>query len=205
MHCATISVCSGIRRKVRCQGQRRRYGGAGARTAIMPYSQRGPPTLLLLQMLCRAAAISRPVGAPPATAAVQLQLGDADGAPLANEAAASAEPRSSGPSLSEIEAPAETSASAAAHVPINDAKRGTSGRASPVAAPVTPSKPAAEGAAAAGRLYSWGLKEWRLGRMDGNEAVPLPALATLQVASIAASRHSAIATAQVCHLRSTCS
>lgn len=51
--------------------------------------------------------------------------------------------------------------------------------------------------ASAGTLYSWGLKEWRLGRMNGEQSVPSPALPEVKVISIAASRHSAIATAEV--------
>ncbi|GIL90839.1 hypothetical protein Vretimale_16779 [Volvox reticuliferus] len=46
-----------------------------------------------------------------------------------------------------------------------------------------------------GTLFSWGLKEWRLGRTTGDTSVPEPALINLTVISIAASRHSAIATA----------
>ncbi|GLI66279.1 hypothetical protein VaNZ11_010037 [Volvox africanus] len=45
-----------------------------------------------------------------------------------------------------------------------------------------------------GTLFSWGLKEWRLGRTTGDASVPEPALVNLTVISIAASRHSAIAT-----------
>ncbi|PNW71586.1 hypothetical protein CHLRE_16g660390v5 [Chlamydomonas reinhardtii] len=43
-----------------------------------------------------------------------------------------------------------------------------------------------------GTLFSWGLKEWRLGRNKGDNAIPEPALKDLTVISVAASRHSAI-------------
>ncbi|KAG2451726.1 hypothetical protein HYH02_003506 [Chlamydomonas schloesseri] len=43
-----------------------------------------------------------------------------------------------------------------------------------------------------GTLFSWGLKEWRLGRNKGDNAIPEPALRNLTVISVAASRHSAI-------------
>ncbi|KAG2484068.1 hypothetical protein HYH03_017088 [Edaphochlamys debaryana] len=46
-----------------------------------------------------------------------------------------------------------------------------------------------------GTLFSWGLNEWRLARKGGDNAVPEAALDNLQVISVAASRHSAVAAA----------
>ncbi|GIL90772.1 hypothetical protein Vretimale_16845 [Volvox reticuliferus] len=46
-----------------------------------------------------------------------------------------------------------------------------------------------------GTLFSWGLKEWRLGRLQGDESLPEPALRHLTFISAAASRHSAVVTA----------
>ncbi|GLC45365.1 hypothetical protein PLESTB_000314600 [Pleodorina starrii] len=45
-----------------------------------------------------------------------------------------------------------------------------------------------------GTLFSWGLKEWRLGRLAGDDSIPEPALRHLTVISAAASRHSAVVT-----------
>ncbi|GLI71601.1 hypothetical protein VaNZ11_016865 [Volvox africanus] len=46
-----------------------------------------------------------------------------------------------------------------------------------------------------GTLFSWGLKEWRLGRLQGDESLPEPALRHLNFISAAGSRHSAVVTA----------
>ncbi|KAG2441828.1 hypothetical protein HXX76_003436 [Chlamydomonas incerta] len=47
-----------------------------------------------------------------------------------------------------------------------------------------------------GTLFSWGLKEWRLGRNKGDNAIPEPALKDLTVISVSASRHSAIVSSE---------
>ncbi|GIL66835.1 hypothetical protein Vafri_20228 [Volvox africanus] len=46
-----------------------------------------------------------------------------------------------------------------------------------------------------GTLFSWGLKEWRLARMSGDTSLPEPAQRHMTIISIAASRHSAVVTA----------
>ncbi|GLC45471.1 hypothetical protein PLESTB_000317600 [Pleodorina starrii] len=47
-----------------------------------------------------------------------------------------------------------------------------------------------------GTLFSWGLKEWRLGRVGGDNSIPMPALVNLTVISVAASRHSAVVSSE---------